>query len=102
MAINVAMVAPFDAEMKFPLGQLAITPAALQALVAARQSPIALLLRHSAGDWGAVDASDWKANDRALSEGDRLLSAYEVGNDTTIWLITEHDRSATTILLPED
>lgn len=57
--------------------------------------------RHKYGDWGVVDASDAKANDLAVENGGRLLSAYDI-DDTRIWIITEADRSCTTILLPEE
>jgi hypothetical protein len=102
MAINVAATSPFDGEMKVPLGRLLITPGAMGAFVAAGENTLPYVLRHSSGDWGTVDKEDWAANDRALAEGERLLSAYELGNGETVWIITEWDRSATTILLPED
>lgn len=60
------------------------------------------LARHARGDWGNVDADDWAANDRAIVEGTRLLSAYCARSGTKFWIITEADRSATTVLLPED
>jgi hypothetical protein len=59
--------------------------------------PLSLLARHSAGDWGDLDASDKAANDKALVEGTRLLSCYHVGG-VKLYVITEWDRSATTIL----
>jgi len=63
---------------------------------------IALLLtRHASGDWGTVDAHDTAANEQALRDGDRLLSAYDIDTQT-FWVITEADRSVTTVLLPED
>jgi hypothetical protein len=85
---------------KFPLGQTVITPGALEKLssTAIRES----LDRHSAGDWGDVPPEDCRANDRALLEGARLLSAYRNGNGVKFWIITEADRSATTILLPSE
>jgi hypothetical protein len=78
------------------------TPGALQALLAAGQSPGAFLERHLRGDWGLVSAADAQANDAALRDGDRLLSAYETSQGTRLWVITEHDRSVTTLLLPEE
>lgn len=85
---------------KFPLGQTVITPGALEQLSssAIRQS----LERHESGDWGDVDDEDRRANDRALTEGTRLLSAYRSVNGIKFWIITEADRSATTILLPSE
>src|SRR5689334_24710268 len=85
---------------KFPMGQTVITPGALEALSSA--SIMAALDRHGQGDWGEVDKEDWNANDRALKEGTRLFSVYRNGHDIKFWIITEADRSATTILLPSE
>jgi len=72
-------------------------------LEAAQTSPAELIGRHLSGDWGTVDKDDWRANDRALREGTRLLSAYELPHTgEKVWVITEWDRSATTILLPSE
>ena len=60
-----------------------------------------ILGRHIYGDWGVVDAEDAKANDLAVENGGRLLSAYDI-DDTRIWIITEADRSVTTLMLPEE
>jgi len=54
------------------------------------------------GDWGDLCDEDKKVNDRAVAEGSRILSAYQAVNSTKFWIITEADRSATTVLLPED
>jgi hypothetical protein len=85
----------------FPLGRLIATPGALTALTAAGENPVGLLVRHQSGDWGDVGPEDRRANDRDLQEGGRLLSAYDVGG-CRVWVITEADRSATTILLPAE
>ncbi len=84
-----------------PLGQLVATPHALALLEKAKLSTFALFARHEQGDWGDVDAEDAMANEQALIYGGRLMSVYklEVG---AIWAITEADRSATTLLLPEE
>jgi hypothetical protein len=85
----------------FPLGRLLATPGALEA--ATGDDLAEYLSRHARGDWGVVDAADKRANDRALIEGTRLLSTYVLRDGAThIWIITEADRSATTILLPEE
>jgi hypothetical protein len=55
-----------------------------------------------AGDWGDVDADDWKENDHSVKNGYRILSSYVDRNVEKFWIITEADRSATTILLPEE
>ena len=85
---------------RFRLGHIVSTPNALEQLT---QEDILLgIQRHQAGDWGDVGAEDRQANDQALVEGTRLLSVYHAANGTKFWLITEADRSATTVLLPED
>ncbi len=84
------------------LGQIVVTPAALKALEEAYQSPEEFLERHMKGDWGEVSSADWKENDLSVEKGFRILSSYSLSTGKTIWIITEADRSATTILLPED
>jgi hypothetical protein len=91
--------------MKSPLfasGHIVATPGALAVLEEKQIVPLALLRRHWTGDWGDLDAEDQAANDLALTEGTRLFSAYNLGDDTTIWIITEWDRSITTLLLPSE
>ena len=88
--------------VKLRLGQLVATPAAIAAMTEPGQDPALLLARHRTGDWGEVSAEDAAANDRAVVEGDRVLSAYPLPNGGRLWIITEADRSATTILLPDD
>jgi hypothetical protein len=87
---------------KFPLGQVVATPGALGALQATGQSPMTFLQRHSQGDWGELDQEDVAENEFSLVNGLRLLSAYSLSGGTRIWIITEADRSATTILLPSE
>jgi hypothetical protein len=84
---------------KFELGRVVATPGAL-ALDGG--FVVGCLERHVQGDWGEVDAEDQATNDRALTDGDRLLSAYTDGEGRTLWVITEWDRSATTCLLPSE
>ena len=85
----------------FSLGQVVATPGAIAVLEENAVSPANLLRRHSRCDWGAVCEEDWALNDEALNAGDRLLSSYRVG-DGKIWIITEADRSATTLLTPSE
>ncbi len=92
--------------MKFQLGQVVATPAALKAIEDAGQDPDFFLDKHAAGDWGEVDAGDKRANEDALVSGDRLLSAYRTLKNVRLWIITEAqddqgNRAATTLLLPE-
>jgi len=63
---------------------------------------IQTLQRHVKGDWGDVCPEDWQANELALKNDSRLLSSYNSQSGTKFWIITEWDRSVTTILLPED
>lgn len=86
----------------FPLGQVVATPGALDLLDKVSVSPGSLIERHRRGDWGDVPADDAKANVDALSSGARLLSSYRIAGNETIWIITEADRSATTVLLPAE
>lgn len=87
---------------KFSLGQTVATPGALEAPLCAGESPSTYLARHASGDWGELSAEDVAENEYSLEHDLRLLSAYRLGDGTRIWIITEHDRSATTILLPEE
>jgi len=63
---------------------------------------MAYLVRHTAGDWGDVDEHDRRENELSLIHGLRLLSAYILNSGTKIWIITEADRSVTTVLLPDE
>jgi hypothetical protein len=94
--------ATIDTPPKFRLGQCVATPPALAILEEAEVLAADLLKRHVSGDWGeSLGSEDAASNDQALVDGDRILSAYVV-NGNRLWVITEHDRSATTILRPED
>lgn len=88
----------------FALGQLVGTPGAIKALEDAELAYQDYVARHHAGIWGDLSAEDREANDAALLAGGRLLSAYVINwlTGAKIWIITEADRSATTILLPEE
>lgn len=88
-----------DFTPRFPLGQLVITSGARKAL--SDEELILSISRHLRGDWGELGREDRKRNEEALEKGGRLFSAYQPG-DTRFWIITEADRSATTILLPDE
>ncbi|MGC4033480.1 MAG: hypothetical protein QM754_17460 [Tepidisphaeraceae bacterium] len=92
----------FELLLPMPLGEVTATPAALDALNRAKASPLALIARHRAGDWGDVCDQDSRANDDALRHGGRIVSAYAVSLGVRVWVITESDREATTILLPAE
>src|SRR4051794_13044895 len=84
---------------KFPLGRVVATPRALASISSDELQ--AALRRHHTGDWGDLDEDDRLENERSLLEGLRLLSSYETKSHVKFWIITEHDRSATTVLLPD-
>ena len=84
------------------MGRIVATPGALDAQKEARESFLGFLARHAVGDWGDVCEEDWQENEFSLNRHLRLLSVYHLHNGTKIWIITEADRSATTILLPEE
>ena len=84
----------------FPLGRLVKTPNVLAHVPP--NDVIHSLRRHTSCEWGDVDEDDKAANEAALIEGTRLLSIYSSGSEREFWIVTEADRSATTILLPED
>jgi len=84
----------------FTLGQTVITSNAQGKLHP--EDVVLGLARHAAGDWGEVNDEDKGLNDQALHDDDRLLSAYTDRSGAKFWIITEADRSATTVLLPED
>jgi hypothetical protein len=89
-------------EALFPLGQIVATPGALDALTRADQTPSESLSRHAVGDWGQLDAHDEAENLYSLKHGLRVLSSYRTNAGDTLWLITEADRTSTTILLPQE
>lgn len=97
-----------NGKSKFSLGQIVATPGALETLKESYQSPPAFLSRHAQGDWGEeLCEEDRGLNDQALIDGGRILSAYRTSDGSKLWVITEAaddtgQRSATTILLPEE
>jgi hypothetical protein len=78
------------------------TPGALQALDEHNVDGTSLLSRHMNGDWGEVDKEDWATNNEAVKNGQRIVSSYPLSKKTSIWVITEWDRSVTTLLLPDE
>jgi hypothetical protein len=91
-----------DKPALFPLGQAVATPGALRCCEANGVEPSSFLYRHQTGDWGVLPADDIRANEDALRDGARLLSSYPIGPDAKVWVITEADRSVTTLLLPSE
>lgn len=84
---------------RFKLGRILATPSALEVIADARLSIVDLLIRHLRGDFGDLAESDREQNELAISNGQRILSSYVLVNRQTVWLITEADRYATTLLL---
>lgn len=87
-------------DQRFPLGRTLITPNAQSKLDA--EDVYAGMERHGRGDWGEICEADRQENELALNRSRRLMSVYRDRNGTKYWIITEADRSATTVLLPED
>ena len=84
-----------------PLGRIVTTPGALEAILGAGGDPFVYVARHASGDWGDLCGFDRRENGLALRDGYRVFSSYDVPAGR-IWVITEADRSVTTILLPEE
>lgn len=93
--MNFVIVTP-----KFVLGHIVATPNALNQIP--KEEIEKALVRHASGDWGNLDPEDLQTNERALKHGGRLFSEYHSSQNVKFWIITECDRSATTILLPEE
>ena len=86
----------------FPLGQIVATPSALELLSRHSLSPITFIERHATGDWGSICPEDAMENERAVKNGFRVFSSYEIFEGERLWCITEADRSVTTLLLPSE
>ncbi|MBT9455068.1 MAG: hypothetical protein IV097_00460 [Burkholderiaceae bacterium] len=84
------------------MGRVVATVGALRKMQMNGIDPLALLTRHSTGDWSEMDLEDRKANAEAAASGLRVFSAYRVSETDRIWIITEADRSVTTFLLPHE
>ena len=89
-------------QSKFPLGRIVATPGALAALQAAGQQLHEFLVRHMSGDWGVLSEEDRQENELSVREGFRILSAYHTRLGEKFWVITEADRSVSTLLLPQE
>lgn len=90
-------------QARFPSGQVLMTAGIDDMVRRGRINPTPYLLRHLAGDWGDLSDHDRQLNDAALKSGaDRLFSSYQITPDLKLWIITEWDRSVTTLLLPSE
>jgi hypothetical protein len=86
----------------FTVGRIVATPGALALLEEAQKSPSEFLSRHLRGDWGDLCQEDKTENELSLKHGFRLLSSYPITDTDSLWIITEADRSVTTLLLPAE
>jgi hypothetical protein len=91
-----------DARNIVSLGQVVATRGALEAMEQSKEDVLLYLTRHASRDWGEVPPEDWEENEFSVGRELRVLSAYSLRNGTKIWIITEADRSVTTILLPSE
>ncbi len=91
-----------EPKVLFPLGKVYLTIGAKESLAGANQQPCDFLAKHQRGDWGLVCADDRQENELSVREGFRILSAYRTARDEKLWVITEADRSSTTVLLPDE
>lgn len=86
----------------FPAGRVVATPGALALLEQVNKSPVEFLSRHFRGDWGDLCSEDKTENELSLKHGFRILSSYPISETEKLWIITEADRSVTTLLLPTE
>jgi hypothetical protein len=87
----------------FPLGKIVFTRGGIEAFQQKGVPPVGnIIARHATGDWGDMDEQDKALNDAAVKDGGRIFSAYQLTDDLRVWVITEWDRSATTVLLPSE
>ena len=99
---------PAAPAVRFDLGPIVSTPGALEALRACNADPLQYLRRHAAGDWGDLDETDKAANAEAITSGARIMSVYTLPDGQKLWVITDaeiddqHNRQATTFLLPDE
>jgi hypothetical protein len=91
-----------NAKLRLTAGRLFATPGALDVLRAANVTVGDLLTRHLNCDWGDLAEEDRAQNDLALEAGLRVLSAYALPGNAKVWIITEWNRSVTTVLLPDE
>ncbi len=91
-----------ESAVLFPLRNVYLTVGAREALEESNQLPNEFLLKHQKGEWGIICKDDRRENELSVKEGFRILSAYRTSQDVKLWVITEADRSSTTILLPSE
>ncbi len=99
---NQNTVTKTENKVLFDLGQIVMTIGAREALAESNQLPNEFLAKHQSGDWGVVSKEDWRENELSIQDGFRILSSYKTNLNVKFWIITESDRSITTILLPSE
>jgi len=87
-------------EQLFSLGRIVATPGALEALQRIQEDPHDYILRHVRGDWSQMDPHDQEENRRSVQEGHRIFSSFALKDGAKLWVVTEWDRSVTTLLTP--
>lgn len=95
-------MAPTSSSPLFPPGRIIMTVGVDELIKTGQLNPYPYLFRHFRGDWGDLCGQDRRRNDAAVNSGARLFSEYKVSPNLTLWIITESDRSATTVLLPSE
>jgi hypothetical protein len=95
-------IPPHASHARFPSGKVCLTPGVYALAREGRFDPVSYLRRHLAGDWGDVCDDDRRRNNAALKSGERLFSSYELTPGVKLWIVTEWDRSVTTLLLPDE
>jgi hypothetical protein len=87
---------------RFRVGWMVLTPGALMTLLESGEDPKTFIYRHIQGDWGEVGPEEWARNEYAVTQGGRLVSVYHTRHGREVWLVTEANRYATTIRIPEN
>jgi hypothetical protein len=99
---GVVMLLVIAAKPLFLLGQVIITSGANALMREGKLDANQLINRHISGDWGDMCEDDIESNNDAVTHGDRIMSSYLTSSSQKVWIITEYDRSVTTILLPDE
>jgi hypothetical protein len=95
-------IPPRASRARFSSGKVCLTPGVDALAREGRLDPVFSLRRHLAGDWGDVCDDDRRRNNAALKSGERLFSSYELTPGEKLWIVTEYDRSVTTLMLPDE
>lgn len=91
-----------ESAILFPLGTVYLTIGSKETLLESNQDAFSFLEKHQTGNWGELCENDKKENELSVKEGFRILSSYKTAKGEKIWVITEADRSSTTVLLPSE